>query len=495
MKLNNIKSPRPKQRIRTKLTIVFMAYTTVALACLLLFQTLGMEELYEFIRINGVKNAAHELVESVSRDDIEELAEYWTIKEQSRIYLVDKNGKVLFSESAGAIGTQPVSSDFLQKVYTDTVNNGGTYLVKDTAISSYHKKDNGRWNADDDDDDRVYDSPPEKHSEAKAILYAVIDEDSGRMVVVMSWLTPVDATVRTLYVQFLLAAFVVIGFAGLLAVFFSRYMTRPIEDINRAAKTLSGDCYEPPANVSYREVEELCETLAQVAVELKKSEQLQRDILANVSHDLRTPLTMITGYSEAIRDLPGEDSAENIQVVIDEAARLTRLVNDVLDLSKLQSGTQTLDKTELDITELVQDVVDRCTRMMEHHGYRIAFVYDDVVTVSGDAVRVSQVIYNLLINAMTYTGDDREVTVRQTLGDGEVCIAFEDSGKGIPDSEKENIWIRYYRAENKNRGATESNSGLGLSIVKAIVTMHGGRCGVNDREGGGSVFWITLPTV
>ncbi len=493
MKQNACKTANQKPHIRTKLTLAFTLYTTVALACLLLFQTLCMEEVYEFIKIRGIKNATHELVASIHDDEVEELAEYWTDKEQCRIYIADSDGTIMFNESAGATDMPPLSSDFLKELYTKTDSNGGTYFV----TSFVYEKDAHK------EDDRgkvgMRDIPPEgrvRRDDTKLILYAAVDEDDGQhIVVVLSRLTPVDATVRTLYVQFLLAAVVVIGFAGLLAVFFSRYMTRPIENINRAAKTLSGSCYEPPAVGGYREVEELRETLAQVAIELKKSEQLQRDILANVSHDLRTPLTMITGYSEAIRDLPGEDSAENIQVVIDEAARLTRLVNDVLDLSKLQSGAQVLDKTAVDITGLVQDVVDRCTRMIEHHGYHISFVYDRTVTVSGDTVRISQVIYNLLLNAIAHTGEDRLVTVRQEIGNGEVCIAVEDSGSGIPDSEKENIWIRYYRAENKLLQGTANNTGLGLSIVQAIVAMHGGQCGVRDREGGGSVFWFTLPTL
>ena len=133
-------------------------------------------------------------------------------------------------------------------------------------------------------------------------------------------------------------------------------------------------------------------TLNYAAKELSKVETLRRDLIANVSHDLRTPLTMITGYSEVMRDLPGENTPENVQVIIDEANRLTTLVNDMLDLSKMQSGAQKLSPSFFDLTESVRDILGRYNKLTD---YDIRFTADRDVTVYADELKISQVVYNL----------------------------------------------------------------------------------------------------
>ena len=126
---------------------------------------------------------------------------------------------------------------------------------------------------------------------------------------------------------------------------------------------------------SYREISELSKTLNYTVAELKKTEALQHELIANVSHDLRTPLTMITAYSEIMRDIPGENSPENVQVVIDEANRLTNLVNDMLDISKLQAGVDTLEAKEYNLTAGIKSVIDRYARLVEQYGYKVIFKY------------------------------------------------------------------------------------------------------------------------
>ena len=177
----------------------------------------------------------------------------------------------------------------------------------------------------------------------------------------------------------------------LLAYLLSRKIGRPIESLNSAAKTLAKGDYEVHfEGGGYREVCELSDTLNYAAQELSKTERLQRDLVANISHDLRTPLTLITGYAEVMRDLPGENTPENVQIIIDEATRLTTLVNDVLDLSKLQAGVVPMEREVFNLTESVRSILTRYTKLTDYH---IVFYAVQDVFVDADELKISQVVY------------------------------------------------------------------------------------------------------
>ncbi len=472
----------------------------LGLLLLLIFQTVFLDDLYEFSKIRTVKNAANEMVAALSDEDLAEYAEYWSVREECSVVVIDAQGTVLYSFGTGVDALRANQGDF--RAYYDTA------LKQDGEI---HQKLEFRSNPNDtalkppmDNKPDESKKPPEKNrleigpsfgsETVKCVLYGLM-EDSGntpRLVLVSSVLTPVDATVRVLQMQFVIASVVFVVLSVILAWFMAKKIASPIVHINYAAKGLASGTYQPPQEGSYREVAELRETLTTIDGELRKSEQLQRDLIANVSHDLRTPLTMIIGYGEAIRDLPGEDSAENIQVVIDEAGRLSQLVNDVLDLSKLQSGVEQFDMALTGLTELLRDTVARLNAMVQPNGFFIVLQAEEDVFVLADEVRLTQIVYNLLLNALAHTGDDQCVTVRQTAAQGRVRVSFTDSGNGIPEEELANIWLRYYQVHSHERRHT-MNSGLGLSIVHALVQHHGGTCGVESTLGKGSTFWFELP--
>jgi signal transduction histidine kinase len=171
-------------------------------------------------------------------------------------------------------------------------------------------------------------------------------------------MTPVGAIVNMLTLQYLWIAAVLITGALGLAVIISKNISIPIERMNRAAKRLAAGNYDAGfSGAGFRETRELADSLNYASNELSKNDKLQKELIANISHDLRTPLTMIKGYSEVMRDIPGENTPENVQVVIDEATRLSELVSDLLDLSKLQAGTGRLDITRFNLTETVRSTM------------------------------------------------------------------------------------------------------------------------------------------
>ena len=207
-------------------------------------------------------------------------------------------------------------------------------------------------------------------------------DKSIKTIVVNAQLTPVNATIETIQTQFLIIAVILILIASLLAMYLSRKIATPIIEINDGAKILAKGRYDVAfKGKGYLEIEELSNTLNYAAKELSKVESLRRELIANMSHDLRTPLTMISGYGEVMRDIPGENTAENVQIIIDETKRLTNLVNDMLDLSKLQAGAQEINSSSFNITEEIEHIIARYDKLLTNKDFTIQFQYDKPVFV------------------------------------------------------------------------------------------------------------------
>lgn len=366
-----------------------------------------------------------------------------------------------------------VGEKTLNELYSGAAQSGGAY------IRTYSMSPSG--DADSGEDGVM-------------VLARTKETDGGAlMVLVNAEVLPVAAITSTLRSQLVWITAILLAASALLAVFISRRLSRPVSEINEEAKILASGSYNVNfTGGGYRETEELADTLNYAASELSKVDRMQKELIANISHDLRTPLTMISGYSEVMRDIPGEMTPENMQIIIDETRRLTSLVNDVLDLSRLTSG-QTEPKNEVfSLTGLVREAMDRYAHLKESEGYTITFEADGEAYVFADSTRISQVLYNLVNNAINYTGDDKKVTVAQSISGNNVRISVADTGEGIPEDKLELIWERYYKASEYHRRGTVG-SGLGLSIVKQILEGYGAPFGVTSRVGEGSVFWFELP--
>ncbi len=329
----------------------------------------------------------------------------------------------------------------------------------------------------------------------ESVIYVNVVSIDGneRILFVNAQLTPVDATVNTLRAELVWITVIMIVLSLGIALLISRKVSRSLIGLNASAKEMAGGNFDVHFDgTDYREVAELSDTLNMTARELGKSERLRRELIANVSHDLRTPLTMIIAYAEVMRDLPGENSPENVQVVIDEAERLTNLVNDMLDISKLQAGVLEKNATIYNLTESIQSAFARYNKLKEQDGYKIDFSYDQMVMVEADEYKIFQVIYNLVNNAINYTGDDKQIWVRQIVReDGYVRIEVTDSGEGIAPEALPYVWDRYYKVDKTHKRAV-MGTGLGLSIVKNILELHDARYGVESEVGKGSTFWFEL---
>ncbi len=316
---------------------------------------------------------------------------------------------------------------------------------------------------------------------------------SDLLVVVNTPLASVDATVKTLHLQFGFISIILLIVAAIMAYIISERVTRPVSSMNREAKKLAVGNYDVNfEGGNFLETAELSKTLNFAAEELSKLDTMQKELISNISHDLRTPLTMISGYSEVMRDIPGEMTAENIQIVIDETKRLSTLVNDLLDLSRLTGGKRELKKTIFSLTECVRATISRYSLLSERDGYSITLDADREIFVEADEILILQVIYNLVSNAINYTGEDKRVHITQTVNNGICRISVADTGEGIEPEKLPYIWDRYYRTGDYHKRAV-SGTGLGLSIVKNVLVLHHAPFGVSSTVGAGSTFWFELP--
>ena len=313
------------------------------------------------------------------------------------------------------------------------------------------------------------------------------------MIGINARITPLSATVQMLRIQILCIGVLFFILAGFLAVWMSRFIAKPIEDINRSSKELARGNYEVSFNGrGYREITELSDTLNVTAQALGRVDRLRKDLVANVSHDLRTPLTMIIGYGEVMRDIPGENTPENIQIIVDEAQRLSLLVDDLLNLSQVEAGVRRMEKSRFNLTEEIRKTLSRYQKLVEQQGYTVAFEAEGDAWVYADQVKIGQVVYNLINNAISFTGEEKKVTVHQNITASQVRIDVIDYGVGIPPEEMDSIWDRYYSKKTPHRRAV-IGTGLGLSIVKEVLQLHNAAFGVDSKPEKGSDFWFILP--
>lgn len=314
-------------------------------------------------------------------------------------------------------------------------------------------------------------------------------------------LSPVEATVDILANQLIYVTIISLSLAFVLSLLLSRRITRSIIHIKNSAAQLAKGNYNVTFDGGhYSEMIALADTLTYTSQELAKTNNLQKDLIANVSHDLRTPLTMVKSYAEMIRDLSGENPKKrnaHLQVIIDEADRLNLLVSDLLTISKMQSGVETLQLHDFDLKTVATSLLQTYLILEEQEGYQFEFDCKDEeqengYIVYGDETRIIQVLFNLVNNAIRYGGEAKHICLKLSKENGWIRLCVSDHGEGIPSNKLDHIWDRYYKASSNRARSLSGGSGLGLSIVKEILLLHNAHFGVESKEGKGSTFWFEL---
>ena len=315
---------------------------------------------------------------------------------------------------------------------------------------------------------------------------------------IVSPLSPDHATINIIRSMLVYISAIVLLIATILAYYLSNRLTRPIENITKSAQDLSYGNYNVKFDgANFTETKELAKALNKASYEMEQTDFFQKEIMANVSHDLKTPLTMIRGYAEKIMDITGENPDkrnEDLNVIISETERLNTLVTDIMTVSNLQSNTLPLSKEIFDLVAAAQEVYDGFHILTSQEGFEINFKPIKPVYINGDRNRIMQVMSNFISNAVKYSGENKYIDIQLRRVGRKVAFHCIDHGVGIASDDLQHVWDRYYRTSANHEREIEG-SGLGLSIVKGILTLHNASYGVNSEEGKGSDFWFEMETV
>ena len=314
---------------------------------------------------------------------------------------------------------------------------------------------------------------------------------------VNSPLEPVDSIVSIFTKQYFAYTVFAILIASVLSFLIAMMVTDPIVRMKMEAQKLSNADYDVVfSGGTFTETQELANTLNEAASKLSKIDELRRDLIANVSHDIRTPLTDIRAYAEMIQDISGDDPVKrnkHLNVIIHETQYMDRLVKDMSELSKMQSGTAELNLENVDLVPVIYDITEMDEQLIEEAGIQLRTELPESLVVYADELKISQVIANYLSNAIKHTPPGRKITIRGYVKQDEETVRIEvaDEGEGIDEKDLPYIWDRYQKS-SRSFSRNMTSTGLGLAIVKAIVDAHGASYGVESEKGKGSVFWFEM---
>ena len=295
--------------------------------------------------------------------------------------------------------------------------------------------------------------------------------------------------------QYLFLSVVIIIVALLAAFLLANRITNPILKMRKEANKLAEGDYDVRfrESDSYTEINDLASTLDYATEKLSKVNELRKDLVANVSHDIKTPLTVIKSYAEMIKDISGDDPVkrnEHLDVILQETEYLAKLINDMQEYSKMQAGYIELNKSNFDLEEAVETVSDLLYSLIEEKNITLRKHLVSVI-VYADEIKISQVIYNFLSNAIKHSNDNGEISISITDSEEKVRFEVTDNGDGISEEALPYVWDRYYKIDKKFK-RNENSTGLGLAIAKAILEGHKAVYGVESKLGEGSTFYFEL---
>lgn len=461
--------------LRQKLWFYFMLFAALILVLLWLLQTVFITSFYESAKMSVVERVSQKVLSSYGQSNFQETIEQLSFQNNVLIIVADMNGQSVYASDQ--MGGQMMGG-------SSRINARAFLLMRQRLLSNPKGEIH-----------EVINNPISGQLMVHAFL---VNKDLGNPTIlyISTPLSPIHSTISILRYQFIYITGIVLLLTIILSIFLSKKLSRPIVKVTSAAQKLAQGDYDITFEKGdYQEINQLSDTLNFATAELSKTENLRKELIANVSHDLRTPLTMIRAYAEMVRDLSGENPEKRNQhlgVIIDESQKLSSLVDDLLDLSKIQSGNLVLSSSQEDLCTLAEETISRFGLLTERDGYLFELNCKGNATVSCDRMRMLQVLYNLVSNAVNFTGNDKRVVINVEEQNHQVRLEVKDTGQGIPPEQLDKIWERYYKSGEAHRRSL-MGSGLGLSIVRSILVAHDADYGVISTSTQGSTFWFALP--
>jgi len=337
------------------------------------------------------------------------------------------------------------------------------------------------------------------HGQGKPWIASITSDTIGMLYVVHGDFPNINSTALQITYDsigsyYLWGGLVAIVLAVLLAFLLSRRILAPVKSLINATRQFGrGNFSHRVEDKDRGELGELANSFNSMAKNLERNERLRRDMVADVAHELRTPLSNLKGYLEAINDGVVKPDEATIRSLNEEASSLSHLVADLQELSLADAGELKMTFQSENIKSLIQEAVDASQSKAAAKGLKlIAELPDELPALNIDAHRIKQVLYNLLDNSIAHTGKRGKITVKALEKNNLISVSVADTGKGIPSEDLPMIFERFYRVD-KSRTRTTGGSGLGLTITKRLVEAHGGKISVESRPGKGSTFTFTLP--
>lgn len=476
---------RKTNSFRKKLLSWFMFFTVVIFTVLWLLQTVFLQKFYNGMIIRNTVKVADKISSESQSSDITSYIDDISRSNSILVFVTDTDGNIMYSSDEYKKGHK-FKDERLEMPYNGNGKEMRFHYRElpenyTEFLSAVNASDNGEAELK-NDDIYVYGRLIDFYgSDEKAVLY------------VGTTLNAVGSTARIIRIQLIWVTLLSIIIAFVLALFMSKSFSKPVSQLNEKAHKLGEKDNDAEFSEGFcTELDELNKTLDTTSEKLKKNREFQNELLANVSHDLRTPLTMIKGYAEMIRDISREDEkqcAEDVAVIVEETDRLTALVNEILEYSELQMSDSEAVMNDVDLSETVASVADSFDKLYSKDGYVFERNITDDIHIKGNISRLKRAIYNLLDNAVRHAGEDKWVGISLRTDNDKAIIEISDHGSGIAPEELEHIWDRYY---TKRQRSGKGVSGLGLAIVKQIVSQHNGVCKADSEVGAGSVFSIEL---
>jgi signal transduction histidine kinase len=459
---------KKKFSLRIELIIFLLIFVLSILGLIYFFQTTFLDSFYKDSKINVLENIASEVKLSIENDDLDDYMDQIIISNEVCVRVVSNNSKY---NNVGACSLKNLDFNTINDIAKQTSDNGGDKLFD---LFRYHVN---------------------SESELDVYIYSKLFDinDETVMVLVSTMITPIGATISTIKSQYVIIVGIVAIMTIILALILSHFIIKPIKKINDESKNLAkGEYDKSKVKFKIKEFDELNNTLDKANEDISKADKAKKELLANVSHDLRTPLTMIVGYGEMIRDLPEENNESNINVIIDEAKRLSTLVDDLLDISRIENDNIKLNKKEVNLNDLLTNTYHQYEKYCEAQNVKFELKLSEDKIVSIDEARIKQVLYNFINNALNYNDKDNQLIILGSeIIDNKTRVYVYDNGEGISDKDINNIWDRYYKVDKLHK-RSHIGSGIGLALSKQLLEAHNIKYGVESKVGEYTKFYFDL---
>jgi len=321
----------------------------------------------------------------------------------------------------------------------------------------------------------------------------------GEIIGVMRYVTSLRHVDRQVFLNILIVVsvgLVVLAIVLVINMIFIRFVITPVSEITKMAKRIAEGSYGIQINDDYPdEIGDMVGSINEMSLKIAQTEKIQSEFISSISHELRTPLTAITGWGETLIYTEGldNDSKRGIDIMLKEARRLTKMVEEMLEFTRIEDGRFTLSVEQIDICAELEDAIFAFREIL--HQDEIAFDYhndtDDIQLISGDPNRLKQVFFNIFDNALKYGREGKRIEVFIGVIDEQVVITIRDFGPGVTDDEIDNLKMKFYKGSNSK----ERGSGIGLAVCEEIIKFHGGRLELANAVGGGFIVTIILPLI